>query len=82
MKNKKKPVRFHSVSCRLDRPKYEPSWLKIIAALAEANAIRPHSGTLRVTLISQVGDSVAPVGDSEEDDTYRIDCRNLLACAQ
>ena len=81
-KSKKGPVRFHSVSCRPDRPKSESSWLKIIATVAEATAIRPHSGTPRVNLISQVEDSLAPLGDSEEEDTYRSDsmkyCRTVI----
>jgi hypothetical protein len=66
---KEQPVRWPSTSCRPARPKYETSWLKIIATLAEASVIRPHSGTSRLKLINQVGDSVAFVRSSEEDDT-------------
>jgi hypothetical protein len=55
-----------STSCRPARPKYETSWLKIIATLAEANVIRPHSGTSRLKVINQVGDSVAFVRSSEK----------------
>ena len=35
------------------------SQLKIIATLAEAIVIRPHSGTSRLIVINQGGDSVA-----------------------
>jgi len=54
------------MSCRPARPKYAAGWLKIIAALAEANAM-PHSGTKRLKVINQVGESVASVGSSEGD---------------
>jgi len=70
---KKRPVRLPSTSCLPDRPKYETGWLKIIATLAEANAIRPHSGTSRLKLINQVGESVASVRSSEEEDNYRLE---------
>jgi hypothetical protein len=42
-------------------------------ACAEANAIRPHSGTSKLIVINQVGESVASVGSSEEDEYYRND---------
>ena len=64
---KKRPVRLPSTPCLPGRPKYEPGWLKIIATLAEANAIRPHSWASRLKVINQVGESVASVGSSEED---------------
>jgi hypothetical protein len=70
---KKRPVRVPSTPCLLSRPKCEPSQLKIIATLAEANAIRPHSGASRLKVINQVGESVASVGSSEEDVYYRND---------
>lgn len=35
--------------------------------------MRPHSGTKRLKVINQVGESVASVGSSEEDDFYRND---------
>jgi hypothetical protein len=76
---KKSPVRLLSTSCLPDRPKYETGWLKIIATLAEANAIRPHSGTSKLIVINQVGESVASVGSSEEDEYYRND--SLKYCA-
>jgi len=65
--DEKRPVRLPSTPCLPDRPKYEPGWLKIIATLAEANAIRPHSWASRLKVINQVGESVASVGSSEED---------------
>jgi hypothetical protein len=70
---KKWPVRLPSTSCRPARPKYETSWLKIIATFAEAIVIRPHSGTSRLKLINQVGESVAFVRSSEEDVYFRND---------
>jgi hypothetical protein len=65
--DEKRPVRLPSTPCLPGRPKYEPGWLKIIATLAEANAIRPHSWASRLKVINQVGESVASVGSSEED---------------
>jgi hypothetical protein len=70
---KKRPVRLPSTPCLLGRPKCKTSQLKIIATLAEANAIRPHSGASRLKVINQVGESVASVGSSEEDVYYRND---------
>jgi hypothetical protein len=60
-------------SCLPARPKYETSWLKIIATIAEAIVIRPHSGTSGLKLINQVGESVAFLRSSEEDVYYRND---------
>ena len=71
--DEKRPVRLPSTPCLPGRPKYEPGWLKIIATLAEANAIRPHSWASRLKVINQVGESVASVGSSEEDVYYRND---------
>jgi hypothetical protein len=65
--DEKRPVRLPSTPCLPGRPKYEPGWLKIIATLAEANAIRPHSWASRLKVINQIGESVASVGSSEED---------------
>lgn len=76
---KERPVRLPSTSCRPARPKYATSWLKIIATLAEANVIRPHSGTSRLQLINQVGDSVAFLRSSEEDVYYRNDSAQVSA---
>ena len=41
------------------------NWLKIIATLAEASAIKPHFKTPRIQLINQGYDSVALVRDLE-----------------
>lgn len=73
MKNIEQPVRLPSTSCLPDRPKPKPGRLKIIATFAEANVIRPHSGTSRLKVISQGGNSVALERDSEEDVYYRND---------
>jgi hypothetical protein len=64
---KERPVRLPSTSCLPTRPKYTTGWLKIIATLAKANVIRPHSGISRLIVINQDGDSVASIEDSEED---------------
>jgi hypothetical protein len=71
-----------STSCFPDRPKHESRQLKIIATFAEANVRRPHSGTLRLIVINQGEDSVAPVGDSEEDVYYRNDSAELVSDAK
>jgi hypothetical protein len=63
---KDKPVRLPPTSCLPARPKYETSWLKIIATFAEAIVIRPHSGTSGLILINQVGESVAFLRSSDE----------------
>jgi len=75
------PVRFHPTSSQSDRPKSESELGRDHHHSRRSKSIRHHSGTSRIKLISQVGDSVALVGDSEEDVYYRSDSMKSVGVA-
>jgi hypothetical protein len=73
-----KKMKKHLSDCH-HRPASRPhrseraSQLKIIAAVAEATAQRPHSGAARLLVINQGGDFVAFLRSSVEDVQFRND---------
>ena len=76
------PVRFHPTSSQSDRPKSGSEPGRDHHHSRRSKSIRHHSGTSRIKLISQVGDSVALVGDSEEDVYYRSDSMKSVGSSQ